>query len=183
MPYLSTVIIENSPLQAFVQKELDSLVRFFAAKEHLKKNIMNIDVSPLSSREFNEGSGTLNIQLGRSYRWRLQIYGRHQEAIYLGMWTKTVGCPGWCWGWGRWSWWVRWRCWWLSGNRWVLGLSLSRRHLWWRLGLVMWPVHRFSITLLCLLLLLLLLLLWRLMGRTRHARMRVYHAMTARTWW
>ena len=59
-----TVIIENSPFQAFVQEQLNSLVRFLTAKEHLKKNIMNIDVNPLSSREFNEGSGTFKHTVG-----------------------------------------------------------------------------------------------------------------------
>ena len=44
-----TVIIDKSPFNLLAQEEVDSISRFITQKEHMKKNIMNIEYNLLSS--------------------------------------------------------------------------------------------------------------------------------------
>ena len=45
-----TAVIDNSPFNLLAQEEVESISRFITQKEHMKKNIENIEYSLLSSR-------------------------------------------------------------------------------------------------------------------------------------
>ena len=55
-PVFATAIIKGSPFSTFATEELDSLVRFLTDKEHLKRNILNIEYGLTSSRECSDKS-------------------------------------------------------------------------------------------------------------------------------
>ena len=50
----ATAIFENSPNEIVTQDEIDSLVRFITSKDHLARNVNDIQYSVLSSREFGD---------------------------------------------------------------------------------------------------------------------------------
>ena len=50
-----TAFIEKSPYNALSQDELDSIQRFIFSNDHMKKNIVNVEFNPISSRESSSG--------------------------------------------------------------------------------------------------------------------------------
>ena len=78
----ATAILEDSPNETLDNEELESLYRFVTSKDHLVKNIENIEFNYLSSRQFRSNKFKHTIQVSikvktaslwegpRSYIWR-----------------------------------------------------------------------------------------------------------------
>ena len=63
-----TVIIEKSPFNLLAQEEIDSITRFIMQKEHMKKNITNIEYNLLPSRNSECGLFRHTISLRLSVK-------------------------------------------------------------------------------------------------------------------
>ena len=59
----ATTVIEDSPYRAFMQKELDSTLRFVTNKEHLQRNIDRIENGEISSTETSGGKNKHIVDL------------------------------------------------------------------------------------------------------------------------
>ena len=59
----ATAILEDSPNETLDNEELESLYRFVNSKDHLVKNIENIEFNYLSSRQFRSNKFKHTIQV------------------------------------------------------------------------------------------------------------------------
>ena len=86
------VTIEKSPFNVLAQEELESIITFITSKDHMKKNIANIEFSHLSSRDSGGGMFTHRVGLKLSVKtlnlWETpRSYGTEQPdplSVLLG---------------------------------------------------------------------------------------------------
>ena len=93
-PVHVTVIFENSRNEIVKQDEIDSLVRFITSKDHLARNVNDIQYSVLSSREFGDQkfkhTAQVMINMKTAILWE-GARGYIWKHLGLDTWTRGNG--------------------------------------------------------------------------------------------